>query len=600
MESSEDKLSSLPGRVYAQGKNVKRLSIGRDNQPVSYIQANGKAQTSPDRPLSADPVRALPTSGSGVHRRSLTTNNTTGSGSGLGSGSGHLAHAHANSHTNQYLDSPRYETDLASPNSPNNYARRVQDWRAVGSPRRASYAPGSASFSAQSPLFGPSPIDTFSLRNGFGSNGQGITNPPPGFGSPLDKSPQHQPLQQQQQQQQPLPIFQYYRGREHGTRSFSLSLKPQDGDDQDDYFLSSPLRQAVHNHNSGSQQNRNGSISSNRHAQNNYDFDQDGEIDEEDALESKSWARRMTSYSPSPYNTSGVNSSNNSRRLQQQQQHQHHHNQNNLDQHHQQQQWNFRRQSYSIGAPTSLPPLPKPVQSTSTSSADYSLVDSKMKDLSLNFQLDTVPSGFMENYGNLFDNTTLGKDNPKLRMYVSNNPVDTTSVSREVSYIVEFKRGRTDVFHCNNNKTATATTGGEGTKYKEGDLVIVEADRGEDLGKITAIIDTDTAYTSATTTTNKKLILRPASRSECNMLLDKHRDELKALSICQTKIRQKRLDEIMEVLDAEYQWDRKRLTFFYLSEDRIDFRDLVKDLFKIYKTRIWMCSVDRQSQQQQQ
>ena len=88
-----------------------------------------------------------------------------------------------------------------------------------------------------------------------------------------------------------------------------------------------------------------------------------------------------------------------------------------------------------------------------------------------------------------------------------------------------------------------------------------------------------------------KMIYRHAQPPEVNMLLDKARDEAKALSICRAKCKQKNLD--MEVVDAEFQWDRKKLTFFFLAEQRIDFRDLVKDLFKIYKTRIWMCAVER-------
>jgi cell fate regulator YaaT (PSP1 superfamily) len=39
--------------------------------------------------------------------------------------------------------------------------------------------------------------------------------------------------------------------------------------------------------------------------------------------------------------------------------------------------------------------------------------------------------------------------------------------------------------------------------------------------------------------------------------------------------------------------DRRKLTFFFVAEKRIDFRELVRDLFKIYKTRIWMCAVER-------
>lgn len=48
----------------------------------------------------------------------------------------------------------------------------------------------------------------------------------------------------------------------------------------------------------------------------------------------------------------------------------------------------------------------------------------------------------------------------------------------------------------------------------------------------------------------------------------------------------------MSVLDAEYQFDRHKLTFFFEAEKRIDFRELVSELFSLYKTRIWMQQVD--------
>jgi len=49
----------------------------------------------------------------------------------------------------------------------------------------------------------------------------------------------------------------------------------------------------------------------------------------------------------------------------------------------------------------------------------------------------------------------------------------------------------------------------------------------------------------------------------------------------------------MTVVDAEYQFDRNKLTFFFEAEGRIDFRELVRDLFSIYKTRIWMQQVNK-------
>jgi hypothetical protein len=51
----------------------------------------------------------------------------------------------------------------------------------------------------------------------------------------------------------------------------------------------------------------------------------------------------------------------------------------------------------------------------------------------------------------------------------------------------------------------------------------------------------------------------------------------------------------MEILDAEYQYDRHKLTFFFEAERRIDFRELVSELFSQYKTRIWMQQVDTSS-----
>ncbi|ORZ20319.1 PSP1 C-terminal conserved region-domain-containing protein [Absidia repens] len=87
-----------------------------------------------------------------------------------------------------------------------------------------------------------------------------------------------------------------------------------------------------------------------------------------------------------------------------------------------------------------------------------------------------------------------------------------------------------------------------------------------------------------------KQICRLATPSEITLLVTKRHDEQKALLICQTKSKQKNL--LMDIVDAEYQWDRRKLTFYFIAERRVDFRELVRDLFKIYKTRIWMCSVN--------
>ncbi|KAI7903036.1 PSP1 C-terminal conserved region-domain-containing protein [Cokeromyces recurvatus] len=160
-------------------------------------------------------------------------------------------------------------------------------------------------------------------------------------------------------------------------------------------------------------------------------------------------------------------------------------------------------------------------------------------------------------------------------------------------YVVEFKGGRSDLFYCQKNLNIHVN-----------DLVIVEADRGHDLGKVTMEditrqqleefysklknISTEEKKWFTANEIYIKFIFRLARSDEISLLITKGQDEQKALIICQTKIKQKRLN--MQVVDAEYQWDRRKLTFYFIAEKRVDFRELVRELFKLYKTRIWMYS----------
>ena len=72
--------------------------------------------------------------------------------------------------------------------------------------------------------------------------------------------------------------------------------------------------------------------------------------------------------------------------------------------------------------------------------------------------------------------------------------------------------------------------------------------------------------------------LRMTPDSDHRLLMSKMQDEAKALQLCQSKVRAKKLP--MEVVDAEYQWDRRKLTFYFIAEKRIDFRELVRELFR--------------------
>lgn len=135
---------------------------------------------------------------------------------------------------------------------------------------------------------------------------------------------------------------------------------------------------------------------------------------------------------------------------------------------------------------------------------------------------------------------------------------------------------------------------------KIGTYVKVEADRGEDLGIVFGVTpiekfrpkqSIDGEESSQANVSNLKRIMRVATNDEISLLEVKNEEEEELLKICRTKAHQRGLP--MTVVDAEYQFDRHKLTFFFEAEGRIDFRELVRDLFSMYKTRIWMQQLDK-------
>jgi hypothetical protein len=139
---------------------------------------------------------------------------------------------------------------------------------------------------------------------------------------------------------------------------------------------------------------------------------------------------------------------------------------------------------------------------------------------------------------------------------------------------------------------------------KVGTYVKVEADRGEDLGIIIGKVKNPLARSSsfgggigemptagAGGGGDLKKIIRLATHDEVGLLVMKREEEEELLKVCRLKVRQRGMP--MHVVDAEYQFDRHKLTFFFEADTRIDFRELVRDLFSIYKTRIWMQQLDK-------
>ncbi|QVM05821.1 hypothetical protein D8B26_000528 [Coccidioides posadasii str. Silveira] len=203
-------------------------------------------------------------------------------------------------------------------------------------------------------------------------------------------------------------------------------------------------------------------------------------------------------------------------------------------------------------------------------------------------------------------------------------------------FVVTFKCYRADIFYIQEDT---------GLQVKPGDLVIVEADRGTDLGTVAhanvswqkarelkehyaeehykwlmmfsrqnqsgaphAVNPNGHSGLSGSTVggmgphsqhagqenqggdIKPKLIKRLAQNHEIQTLRDKEGNEAKAKRVCQQKVLEHRLN--MEILDAEFQMDWKKLTFYYFADTYINFNSLVTDLFKIYKTRIWMSAIN--------
>jgi len=116
---------------------------------------------------------------------------------------------------------------------------------------------------------------------------------------------------------------------------------------------------------------------------------------------------------------------------------------------------------------------------------------------------------------------------------------------------------------------------------KEGDYVIVEHDRGLDYGKI---ISPKEAVVEANSKEPPKKIIRLATAGDMKQIEENRTKAKEAFTSCQKKIEEHKLE--MKLVQAEYSFDRTKIIFYFTASGRVDFRNLVKDLAKIFKARI--------------
>ncbi|CAE7730929.1 unnamed protein product [Symbiodinium microadriaticum] len=145
------------------------------------------------------------------------------------------------------------------------------------------------------------------------------------------------------------------------------------------------------------------------------------------------------------------------------------------------------------------------------------------------------------------------------------------------------------IYEVHFKRTKDLYMGGHSHVFLTGDFVLVEADRGEDLGVISrAFAPHDPSYPMDASPRHSVISL--ASDQDKMDLMRQAQDEDEALAICRDFAARRRMK--ITVLDAEYQFDRRKLTFLFVSDKHADFRELVRDLFSLFNTRIWMQKIN--------
>jgi len=128
----------------------------------------------------------------------------------------------------------------------------------------------------------------------------------------------------------------------------------------------------------------------------------------------------------------------------------------------------------------------------------------------------------------------------------------------------------------------------QGLNLLPGCKVIVEADRGEDLGEVTALGAIAERKCSGSggcsTPAPERRILREASAEELLTWRGLREDEARIRS--ETRAAVARHGLLMKVTEAEWQFDRNKLIICFTAERRVDFRELVRDLARNFRTRI--------------
>ena len=118
-------------------------------------------------------------------------------------------------------------------------------------------------------------------------------------------------------------------------------------------------------------------------------------------------------------------------------------------------------------------------------------------------------------------------------------------------------------------------------EVEAGSFVIVETARGVEYGKV---VLGRREVEEGKITASLKPIIRIATEDDTRRYEDNKKKSKRAFGICLEKIAKHKLD--MKLIEAEYTFDNNKLLFYFTADGRIDFRELVKDLASVFRTRI--------------
>lgn len=118
-------------------------------------------------------------------------------------------------------------------------------------------------------------------------------------------------------------------------------------------------------------------------------------------------------------------------------------------------------------------------------------------------------------------------------------------------------------------------------EIEEGQHVIVETSRGVECGEVA--LANKTVQDDEIVQPLKK-VMRVADQKDLDKVKENKEKEKEAFSLCLEKIQKHDLD--MKLIDVEYTFDNNKILFYFTADGRVDFRELVKDLASVFRTRI--------------